>query len=75
MAFAAIACTDNAGDPGALKKLKVRFASPVKPLDTVVVSGKYVAKEGDILKAEITATTKNGEIQVLTNAQAEFRRV
>jgi 3-hydroxybutyryl-CoA dehydratase len=75
MGFAARACTDFAGDPGALKKLKVRFSKPVKPLETVVVHGKIVAKEADVITADLVADTNKGTVEVLSNCVAEFRKV
>jgi 3-hydroxybutyryl-CoA dehydratase len=75
MAFAAKAVWNYAEDPGALKKLKVRFAKPVKPLDTVVVTGKVIAKEGDTVTIEVGAITSKGDVEVLTNSIAELRRV
>jgi 3-hydroxybutyryl-CoA dehydratase len=75
MAFAAKAVWNYAGDPGAIKKLKVRFAKPVKPLDMVEVTGKVIAKEGDIVTLEVYAKTKKGEVEVLTNSVAEIRKI
>ena len=75
MAFAAKSVWNYGGDPGSLKKLKVRFAKPVKPLDMVVVSGKVVAKEGDVATIEVIATTNKGEVEVLNNSVAELRKV
>lgn len=74
MAFVARACTDWAEDPGALKRLSVRFAKPVKPLDKVVVHGavKEIRDDG-VIVCEITADTNKGAVQVITNAIAEFR--
>lgn len=74
MAFAAKAAWNYAGDPGALKHLKVRFAKPVKPLDTVVVGGKVVAKEGGAITLEIGASTNKGAVEVLTNSVATLRK-
>jgi 3-hydroxybutyryl-CoA dehydratase len=72
MGFVAKSMTDLAGDPGKLKKLKVRFAKPVKPLETVEVKGKVVSKEGGIVKIELGAWTNKGEVQVISNAEAEL---
>lgn len=73
MGFVAKACTDWAGDPGALKRLKVRFAKPVRPLDTVVVHGKVVSAEGGLVVCEMSADVKNGQDVVISNAVAEFK--
>lgn len=75
MAFAAITVTDFAGDPGALKKLKVRFAKPVRPLDNVIVQGKVAAKDADTLTLEMNATTKKGEVEVLSQTVAVVAKV
>jgi len=58
------------GDPASLKKLKVRFAKPVKPMETVEVTGKVIAKDGGTITLQVAATTNKGEIQVITNAEA-----
>ncbi len=76
LAFAAKTCVDYAGgDPASLKRLKARFSKPVKPLETVIVSGKVVAKDGDTASIEFGAATNKGENQVLTNGIAEFRKI
>ena len=69
MAFVARMNTDWAGDPGALKRLKVRFSKPVKPLDTVVVKGKVAEKSGSTVKCELWAENQSGE-QVITIAES-----
>jgi len=74
MGFMARTCTDWAGDPGALKRLKVRFAKPVKPLDTVVVHGKVTEVTDEKIVCEMWADIKDGEVQVITNAIAEFAK-
>lgn len=72
MAFVARACTDWAEDPGALKKLKVRFAKPVRPLDVVAVHGKITAVENGKVECELMADVKKGQEVVISNATAEF---
>jgi 3-hydroxybutyryl-CoA dehydratase len=72
MAFVAKSLTDLSGDPGKLKKLKVRFAKPVKPLETVEVKGTVTAKEGGTIKLELSAWTNKGTVQVISNAEAEL---
>ncbi|MFH1539416.1 MAG: MaoC/PaaZ C-terminal domain-containing protein [bacterium] len=69
MAFVARMHTDWAGDPGALKRLKVRFSKPVMPLDKVTVKGKVVAKEGKTVKCEVWAENQNGD-QVIKNGES-----
>jgi len=70
-AFASQACVDWAGNPKALKRLKVRFASPVRPGDKVTVEGKVTEINGNRLKAELVAKNDKGEV-VLSNALAEI---
>ena len=70
-AFASQTCVDWAGNPKALKRLKVRFASPVRPGDTVTVVGKVVEISGVRVKAELVATSDKGDT-VLKNCLAEF---
>ncbi len=70
-AFASQACVDWAGNPKALKKLKVRFAAPVKPGDTVTITGKVTEIEGSRVKAELVAKNQD-DIEVLSNAFAEM---
>ena len=67
MAWAAEAAIDAlGGDPGALKKLKVRFSRPVKIDDEVTFS--VTVSGGRSLK--LTATNQDGQ-EVLKNAEAE----
>jgi len=74
MSFVAKAVVDGqGGDPESLRTIKVRFAKPVKPLETVVVQGKVIEKSGEKVKIELSATTKNGENQVITNGEAEIK--
>jgi len=70
-AFASQACVDWAGSPKALKRLKVRFASPVRPGDSVIVTGKVVEIVGKRVKADIAAINNKGET-VLSNSVAEI---
>jgi acyl dehydratase len=70
-AFASQTCVDWAGSPKALKRLKVRFASPVRPGDVVTIRGKVVEINGKRIKAELIATNNKGET-VLSNASAEM---
>lgn len=71
MAFVAQANTNWLGDPSLLKKLKVRFASPVKPDDTIVVKGKIAKKKGEKITIELWAENQKGEL-VITNAFSEI---
>lgn len=54
-------------DPGKLKRLKVRFRSIVKPLDTLTVKGQVSGLEKDTLTFDIIVANQKEE-QVITNA-------
>lgn len=72
MAFVAKTSVDFAGgDPGSLKRIKVRFAKPVRPDDDITVQGNVVSKEGKIVHADIEATNQDGEL-VITKAFADL---
>ncbi|MCP3161698.1 MaoC family dehydratase [Myxococcus qinghaiensis] len=49
------------GDPGRIRKVKVRFSRPVRPEDVVTFEGKVIALEADRLTTEVTATNQRGE--------------
>lgn len=71
MSFVARMNTDWSGDPGALKKIKVRFAKPVYPDDTITVKGKLTEVEGKNVRLEIEATNQEGT-EVITRAWSEI---
>lgn len=73
MAWAAEAVVNHLGDPGALKRLRVRFSRPVFPGDTVRFEGKVSAVEGGRIKGELTAKNQKGE-DVLKGASFEAER-
>jgi acyl dehydratase len=69
MAWAAEAAVDAlGGDPGALKKLRVRFSRPVK-IDDEVTFSVTVSPEGS-RSLKIAAVNQDGQ-EVLKNAEAE----
>jgi acyl dehydratase len=69
MAWAAEAAVDAlGGDPGALKKLRVRFSRPVK-IDDEVTFTVTVSPEGS-RSLKVTAVNQDGQ-EVLKNAEAE----
>lgn len=70
MAWAAEAAVNYLGDPGALKKLRVRFSRPVVPGDTVRFSGKLSQADGGRLIGELSAKNQKGE-DVLKGASFE----
>lgn len=65
--------TDWLGDPGALKRFKVRFASPARPGDTVTFWGKVTDKKVEdgakLVTLEVGADIQDGT-QVLTRGEA-----
>lgn len=56
-------------DPSLLKRLKVRFRSPVKPLDKITITGKVTNLENNLITIDLMVINQKGE-QVITNAQA-----
>ena len=67
MAITARTHVDWAGDPAALKRIKVRFSKPVYPEDEIAVRSKVVAVEGKVVKTEYVAVNQNG-VEVITRA-------
>ena len=65
--------TDWLEDPGKLKKLKVRFAAPARPGDTVTFSGRVTGMKVEdgkkLVVLEVGAETQDG-VQVLTKGEA-----
>lgn len=61
MAWAAEAVHAYTGDPRKLKRLKVRFAKPVRADDTVTFDGSVVKTEGGRLHAQMTAVNQRGD--------------
>jgi 3-hydroxybutyryl-CoA dehydratase len=70
MAWAVEAVVIYLGDPGALRKFKVRFSRPVAIGDQVEFTVKVCAIEGTRLQGEIAAKNQRGE-DVLKGAQFE----
>ncbi|MGE6759588.1 hypothetical protein D7X55_20725 [Corallococcus sp. AB049A] len=58
------------GDPGRVRRVKVRFSRPVLPEDTVTFQGRVTAVSADRLTTEVTATNQRGE-PVLRGAVVE----
>ena len=70
MAFVARTCADWAGGPDRLKRIKVRFASPVKPEDDVTVMGTVAAVEEGAATVELQAVNQN-RVEVISRAWAK----
>lgn len=64
------ACVAYFGDPVRVRRLRARFASPVKPGDTVTFAGRCTSVEGATVRVEIEAKNQQGE-EVLKGATAE----
>ena len=58
------------GDPGLVRRVKVRFSRPVLPEDTVTFQGRVTAIAEGRLTTEVTATNQRGE-PVLRGAVVE----
>ncbi|HPM76990.1 MAG TPA: MaoC/PaaZ C-terminal domain-containing protein [bacterium] len=71
MAYAARANVELADDPGALKRIKVRFSAPVRPDDKVIVQGTVMAVEGRTATTQFHAVNQQGE-EVISLATAEL---
>lgn len=71
LGFTADAITTWVSDPGRVKKLKCRFASPVRMGDTLTIEG--TVSEVQENRATLAITVKNQDgIEVLTKVQAEI---
>lgn len=73
LGFTADAVTTWISDPGRLKKLKCRFASPVRMGDTLTIEGLVTEVQED--RATLAVTVKNQDgFEVLTKVQAEVEK-
>ncbi|MBN2284333.1 MAG: MaoC family dehydratase [Deltaproteobacteria bacterium] len=61
--------TDWTGDPGALKRIKCRFARPVHLGDTVTTEGTVTAVEGNTVSLDLKVTNQES-VAVLSMATA-----
>jgi acyl dehydratase len=64
------ACVAWFGDPARVRKVRARFAKPVKPGDTITFTGRCTAVEGETVRVEFEARNQRGE-EVLKRAAAE----
>lgn len=58
------------GDPGKVKRVKVRFSKPVTLEDTITFTGTVTQVTDGLVKAELSAKNQRGE-DVLKGAQLE----
>ncbi|MEA3223959.1 MAG: MaoC/PaaZ C-terminal domain-containing protein [Thermodesulfobacteriota bacterium] len=71
--FVAKAITDWTGDPGALKRIKCRFAKPVHLGDTITTEAKVSSIEGSKASLELKVTDQEGqEVFTMTSADVEL---
>jgi acyl dehydratase len=59
------------GDPRALKRLKVQFRGMGFPEQEIVVSGTIKSVDGD--RVVVDTVAKQGETEIIKNAEAELR--
>lgn len=68
--------TDWLGDPGQLKRFKVRFSAPARPGDTVTFWGRVTDKKVEggekLVFLEVGANNQDG-VPILTNGEAVVR--
>jgi len=71
--FVAKAVTDWTGDPGALKRIKCRFAKPVHLGDTITTEAEVSSIEGSKASLELKVTDQDGqEVFTMTSAEVEL---
>jgi acyl dehydratase len=70
MAWAVEAATRYLGDPGKIRKVRVRFSRPVAIGDVISFQGRVTGVDGSRLVAEISAKNQRGE-EVLKGATVE----
>lgn len=63
--------TDWIGDPGRLRKLRVRFRHPVRPNDTVTIKGTVISKEKGRVSCEMAAANQD-VMEVITHGHADL---
>lgn len=72
LGFVANTVTNWTGDPGKLKKLKCRFASPVKIDDTISISGEVTEVKGGRAAIALKVVNQNGlEVEKSVTAEVE----
>lgn len=64
------ACVAFFGDPVRVRKVRARFAKPLRPGDTVTFRGRCAAIEGSTVRVEVEARNQEGD-EVLKGASAE----
>jgi len=70
MAWATESWAKFVGDPGKVRKVRVRFSKPVRIDDVITFQGKVTQVEGGKVAAELSATNQKGE-EVLKQGYVE----
>lgn len=71
--FVAKTVTDWTGDPGALKRIKCRFAKPVHLGDNITTEAKVSSVEGGKASLELKVVNQDGqEVFTMTSAEVEL---
>jgi acyl dehydratase len=71
MGVAARVVTAFAGDPGAIRRLRVRFSAMIQPGQTLTARGEVAAVDGDRVTIRFWAEDEHGE-KVLSKGEAEL---
>jgi acyl dehydratase len=71
LGVAARAVATYAGDPAAVKRLKVRFPATIRPGQTLRVQGEVAGAEGGRVSVRFWAEDDNGD-RVLSKGEAEL---
>jgi acyl dehydratase len=71
MAIAARAVSDFAGDPAAIKRLRVRFSAMIQPSQTLTIKGEVASTEGGTAHLTFSGETDTGD-RVLSKGEAEL---
>jgi acyl dehydratase len=71
MAIAARAISAFAGDPAAIKRLRVRFSAMIRPGQTLIVGGEVAAVEGKQVSVRFWGEDEEGN-RVLSKGEAEL---
>ncbi len=72
MAFVMQTVSDWAQDPYRIKRIKVRFAKPVLPDDSVIITGNVTKVENNVASCTLIAKNQKDE-EVINNAFAEVK--
>jgi acyl dehydratase len=71
MAIAARAVSDFAGDPAAIKRLRVRFSAMIQPGQTLTIKGQVASTEAGTVHLTFSGENDLGD-RVLSKGEAEL---